>query len=486
MGNYFSSNTSSQDSKSRSFENIMDYIATYYILTMNFQSLKKLHDKKYCENMVVLTSDIIQKHFNDLEVTYLAQRVKNGVEVNQLTKDDIIFFNKQELDKYDVSTPLAKKRMCSGIAKFYVKIAHIFAAIIMTINPVYVYKDNYGNTIKKNINEKSSIPVNAKDRKVIKKGICSSRLEALMKGQDFENIPQDGIIKIHPNVCNINSLDRSSYQDSKIENFNKSVPTYLNTTLPTQPIQYTPPTPPIQMMQKITPIQPSEYTHKNIIQQGGYEIKSLQEEPGIPELFDLYLDKYDYQTGTFNEMTDETKLQYLKDLKQFYTSFTGETTMPSNILKFSDIKLRNYNKTKDCESGKFKKSVQGSLKDDLFQKYAVNLQKMAQTANIKQESLLEIINNIFTYDLIDDVKKIRINPQLTEDKLKSLVEKTRKIIVDLYVTCENDFVEGVKLYEAIVENQIRVTTESQIQQLDSASKRVYTMQNNMQPKAKIS
>jgi hypothetical protein len=56
--------------------------------------------------------------------------------------------------------PLKKKRVCIGIAKFYVKIAHVFAAIVMTINPVYVYKDENGNTIKRSLSEKNMIPEN--------------------------------------------------------------------------------------------------------------------------------------------------------------------------------------------------------------------------------------------------------------------------------------------------------------------------------------
>lgn len=34
----------------------------------------------------------------------------------------------------------------------------------------------------------------------------------------------------------------------------------------------------------------------------------------------------------------------MKDLKLFYTAFTGNETMPSEITKFSDIKLKDYNK----------------------------------------------------------------------------------------------------------------------------------------------
>ena len=63
---------------------ILDYIATYYILTMDFKSLRKLYNKEYCDKLVILTSDIINIYFTDLEITYLAQRIKNGVEINEL------------------------------------------------------------------------------------------------------------------------------------------------------------------------------------------------------------------------------------------------------------------------------------------------------------------------------------------------------------------------------------------------------------------
>ena len=463
---------------------------------MNFQSLTKLQDKKYCENMIILTSDIIEKYLNNKEITYLAQRIKNGVEVNEMETDNVTFFNKEELGKYDVNTPLSKRRICSGIAKFYVKIAHLFAAIIMTINPIYTYKDSHGNTVVKNVMEKATIPVNAKDRKVIKKGICASRVEALTKGQDFENISPEENIQINPNVCGVNRLEKSplfknypqqSYPQQSYPQQNYPQQNYPQQSYPQQSYpQFShssqeyriPPfvgktyeSPFHEEVYKQQQQQLNDMSYSPFLQQqyGGEGAKSLNQEPGIPELFDLYLDKYDYQSGTFTEMTQETSAEYLEDLKKFYLSFTGELSMPPTIKKFSDIKLRDYEKTKVCQTGK---PVQGSLKDFLFKKYAKNLQKMVQTSNQKQEALLEVINNIFTYDVVDNVKKIRIHPELTESGLKNLVEKTRRIIVDLYVTCEDDFVEGVKIYEAIIENQIRLTTESQIRELDTVSKQI--------------
>ena len=75
----------------KSISQILDYIATYYILTMDFKSLRKLYEKEYCDKLVILTSDIIDIYFTDLEITYLAQRIKNGVEVNELEKNKVVF-----------------------------------------------------------------------------------------------------------------------------------------------------------------------------------------------------------------------------------------------------------------------------------------------------------------------------------------------------------------------------------------------------------
>ena len=48
-------------------------------------------------------------------------------------------------------------------------------------------------------------------------------------------------------------------------------------------------------------------------------------------------------------MSDVTKSQFIKDLNLFYTAFTGNETMPPEITKFSDIKLRDYNKKTGCQ-----------------------------------------------------------------------------------------------------------------------------------------
>lgn len=415
MGNIPSSakneNTQSE-LKSKPMNQIIDYIATYYILTMDFNSLKKLHEKEYCDKLVVLTSDIIDRYFTDMEITYLAQRIKDGVEINAIEKDKMIFFDKDDLNKLDVQNKVKKRRICGGIAKFYIKIAHIFAAIVTTINPVYVYKDAEGNLERASLFEKNKIPVNA-PRNIYKMNICENRINALKsKGKDDSNMV------LNPKLCTMNINDRG-------------------------------------------------------------ETKNLEEEPGIPELKQLYYDdNYDFETGKFLGMSKETEQKFMEDLSLFYKTFTGNNNVPPNITNFSDIKLKDYHKMEQCqgENPVFKMNFQGNASNKLFSQYAENLKKMINEANKNQEALLEIINEIFVY-MIDpqtNKKQIRINPELTEMKLQQIVERTRELIIKLYLKCEIDFANGIKLYEAIVEEKILEIAQKQIDSLNKLSDKMNT------------
>jgi hypothetical protein len=418
---------SSSTSNKKQFDNfyeIIDYIATYYILTMDFKSLSKLSDKEYCDNLVVLTSDIIQKYFNDLEVTYLEQRVKGGIDVNELKKDNIIFLNKEQLANLDIQNDaqksIKKKRVCIGIAKFYVKIAHLFAAIVMTINPTYVYKDETGNIVKTELLEKDKIPKNTK-RKLYKLNICDNRIKSLKRGEKFKDSNSEKA-QVHPKMCSMNFKKDGS-------------------------------------------------------------IKNLADEPGITELMQLYLDdKYDYSNGTFTGMSNDTEKQFKKDLKTFYTTFTGIETMPPEIKKFSDIKLKNYQNKTGCQGEKplFKQPHSISKNDKLFINYASNIKKMIETAASKQNELLSVINNLFIFvpDPYTKKNKIRVNPKLTEESLQNDIVKARKIIVELYVKCETDYVDGLKIYEAIVEKKILETTQKQINTLQKESNKFVSETKN--------
>jgi hypothetical protein len=99
---------------------------------------------------------------------------------------------------------------------------------------------------------------------------------------------------------------------------------------------------------------------------------------------------------------------------------------------------------------------------------------MIQSAADNQYKLLDVINELFTYviDPYSGKKVIRINPKLTDEILQNSVAKTRKLIVNLYVKCETDYVNGMKIYEAIVESKILDTTQKQIDSLKMQAKKI--------------
>jgi len=500
--------------KDHDFSYILNYIATRYILTMDFQSLKNLQDPKYCDEMIILTSDIIKKYFNEREINYLQQKIEQGQQVNKLTKDKMLFFNKNNLSNIGVENNLKKNRMCIGIAKYYIKIAHIFSAIVMTVNPIYVYKD-YNQIIKKSLLEKKDIP-KGMDPKIEKMGICNARFELLNIGNNFLN---------KMNSRNSGNVKNTEYdEDGNVINGYNSDSAENNMGL--------------------------KKKYCNINRKMNNSIKeNLADEPGIPELMNLYYDKYDYEKGQYNGMTEETRKRFEEDLFLFFKHFTGIedkirsqnankspslsdyeiNEMMSNefdrqrITKFSDIKLKDYNSTFEniCSnksdgragdvffdsrnrninrnsyneayndsnkntnvgvgvgSGNMENDKNNRIKLDytkqqeFLKKYAENLKKMLETINKEQEKLLNILNEIFVYIFDSDKKQIIVNPELTNESLDKIVLRTRESIIGLYLECESDYIDGLKLYQALIESQMFINEGSKVNNLSRERETLY-------------
>ena len=434
MGNQVSTSINSSNDKldNKTVGKLVDYIATHYILTMDFQSLTKLFDKKYCDNLVILTSEVIERHFTDMEITYLAERVKDGntsdeakgVAQPTLEKDRMIFFEKEGLSKLDIKDHIKKRNVCLGIAKFYVKIAHVFAAISKTVNAEIMYTDADNNRKRVSLSEKSMIPKDAKTE-VVNFNLCNNLINTLINKQDYSDMRDYNDITIQPYVCSF-----------------------------------------------------------NITSDGNGETKSLDELPGMPELEELYMDDdYNFETGKFNGMTPKTKEMYDTDLRQFYTFFTGNEGMPDTVKKFRDVKLKDYHNSFECRGNgqgqvpPFHLAVRGKLSDDLFGQFATNLKEMIANANKNQNELTAVLDALFVYVTDPDTKKeyIRVNPELTDEILQNIIIETRSVIVTLYLTCEKNFDEGIKIYEAIVKKKLLETTQSQIDSMDKLTEKLNTV-----------
>lgn len=399
---------STDKSGKKTLSSTIDYLAANYILTSKFQNLKNLTDPQYCKNLVILTSDVLTRYLSQSEIEYLKQRMEGDQEVLAMSQPEkIAYFNKNNLDKMDVKSDLKKKRMCIAIAKYYVQIFHIFNAIAHTINPVYTWKDKFGTTVSVDYEHRESIPENVKPT-ISKVNLCSSRINALLGDKSILDKTPNAVVNVSAKFCELN-------------------------------------------------------TNKN------GTTKSLVSEPGIPELETLYYDVYDYNTGSFSSMSKDMSTQYKKDLKMFYTLFTGEKSMPSDITKFGQIPLRNYKKINQCKpSGAFTKSYPGTLKEKLFTDYANNIQNMMKNTEDNQKALLKIIDQLFVFakdPQNPSGKIIIINPKLDNKLLSTLIKETRAGILKMYTTCEQDFFKGLQLFEALVEKQIIDTSASQIKKL---------------------
>ena len=380
----------------------VDFIAAYYILSMNYKSLQEVNKKSYCNKLVKLISNIIDDEFNDIEVISLKKRIHEGTEhsINHtndnVTNDnvDLNILDITDIDVFDIEQQNIKKLLCDEIATFYVKLAHIFGSIMLTINPVYSYQDKNGKQKKRPLSRKDKIPKHV-ERNIHTLNICNK--PTTTKGG--------------------NGLSHEFLKTNMCELYDSSV------------------------------------------------------EPTIQEIRNLYLDSnYDYETGQFLEMSPEMKKTYDNDLELFYITFSGNQTKPNNINAFSDIPLSMYDKKVFLHKSILKN--QYSNNDGLFVDYANNIKQMIQKANMNQQKLLHIMDEMFSFRYVknsehdEHEKQFRINPTLTSRKVREITEKTRKLIIDLYINCELDYLNGAKIFEALVSSKILDTTKKQIEFLE--------------------
>ena len=396
----------------------IDYIASDYILSSDFKSLQHLKEKEYCNKIVVITSDILEKYLNTSDILFLQQKMKKGIEnpINAMSKKNVAFLSNDDLTNLGVSNAVKKKRMCIGIAKKYVRVAHIFASIVTAINPVYTYKDGAGNIVRTPLYKKDEIPPNAKVT-LENFNICENRIKTL-QGVQKDAFGSEGPIIVSPTMC------------------------------------------------------------QSSVKLDGTE-KTLVDEPGIPELMQLYYDKYDYSTGEFVGMTENTQKIYAEHVKIFNRAFTG--TENNDVKEFAEIKLKDYNKNSYCEGNAITSqkhySSEHVTKDQytLFTKYADQVKTMIANANKNQATLLQIINELFipvADEMNPNKTHYKVNSKLDDIALEKLVRRTRDLIMKLFLTCESDYATGIKLYEAIVNTVIINTSNSQIINLQETKEKI--------------
>ena len=479
------------DTKDMKIENVIDHIASKFITQASFQELQNLHKQEYCNKLVILTAKVIKHHLSDMEIDYMAQRTEKGIEINKTDKANVLYLAKDDLDRIDVRNATKKQRMCIGIAKFYIKIAHLFAAIAMTINPQYTYVDETGEEKTISIHERNKIP-RGTNYKYTRKNLCSRRFQALKPTQNTENG-----IHIKGKNCKMNLKIQKNIDGINV---------------------------PIENLQNMMFI----------------------DEPGVPQLELLYYDDYNLNTGKYVGMSKEYADKYKEDLETFYTTFTGDKSLPNDfsirltnlpiditdeilrkifksdgkiefidiksdgsaiirfaktsgqtaalkknetdsggfrlnvekyeIKKFSDIPLKDFHNQQLCkdETSPWHRTYSDKPSVKLFKEYADHYKTMINDSQKLEKSLLTVVKEVFSYwvDPQKREKQLTINPELNMARLQELVDSARDTIIKLYVNCERDFQKGLEIFESIVRSKMVETSQQRIANFDKKAEQL--------------
>ena len=499
MGN---KSSKKMDTKNPSLLTSINFIATNYILTQNFKDMENLADAKYCDKLVVLTSKIIASKLSKLEITYLAQKMRGEKEINMPEKDTVILIDKTNLEDLDVGNKVKKRRMCISIAKFYVQIAHLFAAIVKTINPAYTYKvirDGVEISETVSLRHKTDIPKGAVTS-IKANNICDNRMNALLSNNTYSQLEKDDkdTVTINPKICSINNGDSLSKLPGipELEVLYYDIYDYDKGSIEGPIKKIDPPADSINQdavssssadaASAAVPSSSTDAIASDMAKDGYVDKAEKLYEQFTTDLSDKYKDiKSKYSGGGgkerrrgFAKMSDRAKEVYTQDVYEFWTTLTGKTTIPKKdgvptIQRFSDIKSEDLEHMSDCSStGKYKQSYTLKKSDSLFKDYANNIKTMMKNTNDTRNKLLDILSKLFSRTKNEQTDKIEvvIHPDLTENSLKALIDETRTIIVKLYITCEKDFKEGINILNAIIDKkkleQIPSLTESIENKLD--------------------
>ncbi len=463
---------------------LLHIVAAKYIIQSTFQDLENLHDPEYCNKLVVLTSDVIEKHLNNLEVTFLDKTINAD---NQLTTKPLVYITQSDLDLVDNYSIDGKKNKCLGIARFYIKIAHLFAAINKTVNPLFTYIDPVtGKNKTVGVLDKNLIPKGPK-ASLSKLNYCSRRIAAL-------KIEKDNIIV--PNKhCDLNKKMGEIFKGGDAAaaqpNIGK-VPSFLDNILNPNKNKDVPEEEKKERLIK-TDIYEKDELGMEEIPQKKVKTKDLTEEIGIPELEKLYYDDYDYEKGEFNKMTDKSKTQYEEDLELFYKTFSGKNipldpnTNEKKIKKFSDIQMHDYHNKELCknEDSEWNKSFKID-NTQLFTDYANHIQNMIKRNEDNEVKLMSILHQLFSIRNHEETKEllVSINVNLNHKSLDDLIGFARKTILQLYIDCEVDFQKGLDLLEAIILYRMENTSKERIENFKESHDKLLGMDKKTQEQIK--
>jgi hypothetical protein len=179
--------------------NVLHLTAAKLISQAKFSDLEKLHDKKYCDEMIILTSKVLRHHLNSQEVLWLDRSLRdnNNEPIEIFKTEPLVHLDNQSVKYLDEQGKEKKQHMCTGIARYYIKIAHLFAAINKTVNPMISWKNSDGKQLTPVMN-KSEVPKGVRTT-LSKLNFCTQRIASI---KPLHNTDKNILIKAKN--CNMN------------------------------------------------------------------------------------------------------------------------------------------------------------------------------------------------------------------------------------------------------------------------------------------
>ena len=398
-------NTNSNNSKYNNID-MVDMIAANYIITSNLKNVDMLSRpgeeyKRYCNNFLLVSSEMLN-NLSNLDISTLNNRTN---ETNIITKSELNTetntFNNEE-----------KTKICKKISIFYMKIAHLYAAIVSILDPIIKIKDGQNNTREERLLNYTKtgrkLPLNYElvDLKI---SLCNRRVRSL----------------------GVNNIDRLN--DNKIFSIKpiNSSPCYVNLLSDNKEVKILSDEFGIVELERLYYVENSD---------GSLSIPAVDHEKYEPykkTLFELY--ELFSNDANFSKMDDSKKMEYLQS---------------RGVTSFGRIQLNDYRNLPQCQDEKQQEIIKTSVNaDNEVEKKAtidyLNHVKSMEEENTKSiNKILEQLNQIFKVT-DDENKRAIINRNLKEDELDNIIMNTREMIKNLFIECETKYLEGLEKYKNI-------------------------------------
>jgi hypothetical protein len=476
MGNSASSSESTEDDQS--FAGKVRIVATQFILTQDYKSMRDMaSNPSYCNQILQLAQKLIKQNMTAEQLKAFAQQLRGGPSVAAAASGA----------EAAAQQPPQQQADCAIIAEYFTLVAHLFAAIMTTVNPVFYYKNKKGQRQTQTLQTKQYLPdygqygqygqqqpEKSQATYVVEGSFCTRRIDALTS---------DNFSKTH---------------DKNVDDVDKIIDDMVLTP-------------------QLVCNQIEEEQRKD----------RFNSEIGLAELDKLY-DYDDPATTNMSRGQDQwiqeeqqqiKKETKLADLGRFYQAVMGETdsiVLPSGVRKFADIDLTASLRVKSWKKDMCDNTIgKGTIitatnanaeTRNLFEQYGAHVRNMMNFNESQKELLLKQLNELFTIQDGNNTpqmtaasapvqeqqqaqqqqqqdqapkKVVTMNEGITLENVKAMIVTTRNIILNLYITCESSFLDGLELYEAIIEQRVLNKTTEDDNGLETLIHKILT--NGMQP-----